>query len=250
MSRVQSIERAFAVLGALGDGPIGVTEVAERVDLPKSTAARMLASLAREGAVEQVSGDTRYRLGARIVSLAAGVVLTRSIVALAHPVLVELASAVGEAAGLSVADGFVVHYVDQVDTSHQVLVRDWTGARLPMHAVSSGQVFLALMAPPAVDRLLANPLERFTPRTLVEAPAMRERLRRVQVDGYAWTSDEFAEGINSVAAPIADAAGDVSAAVHVHGPSYRFPRAGAETTIALHVLAAAAQISARLRQVS
>ncbi len=250
MSRVQSIERAFAVLGALGDGPIGVTEVAARVDLPKSTAARMLASLAREGAVEQVPGGTRYRLGAKIVSLAAGVVPTRSIVALAHPVLVELASTVGEAAGLSVADGFVVHYVDQVDTTHQVLVRDWTGTRLPMHAVSSGQVFLAHMAPLAVDRLLANPLERFTPRTLVEAAAIQERLRRVQVDGYAWTSDEFAEGINSVAAPITGAAGEVSAAVHVHGPSYRFPQAGAESTVARRVLAAASRISARLRQVS
>ena len=43
MSRVQSIERAFAVLGALADGPLGVTEVAQRVDLPKSTAARLLA---------------------------------------------------------------------------------------------------------------------------------------------------------------------------------------------------------------
>jgi len=250
MSRVQSIERAFAVLGALGDGPIGVTEVAARVDLPKSTAARMLASLAREGAVEQVPGGTRYRLGAKIASLAAGVVPTRSIVALAHPVLVELASAVGEAAGLSVADGFVVHYVDQVDTSHQVLVRDWTGARLPMHAVSSGQVFLAHMAPSALDRFLADPLERFTPRTLVNPAALRERFRRIELDGYAWVGDEFSEGINSVAAPIADAAGDVSAAVHVHGPSYRFPPAGAEKTIALHVRAAAAQISARLRQVS
>ena len=248
MSRVQSIERAFAVLGALGDGPMRLTDVAERVDLPKSTAARLLASLAREGAVEQIPGDTRYRLGARMVSLAAGVVPTRSVVALARPVLVELASAVGEAAGLSMADGFVVHYVDQVDTTHQVQVRDWTGTRLPMHAVSSGQVFLAHMAPSAVDRLLAEPLERFTPRTLVDAAALRDRLRRIQVDGYAWTRDEFAEGINSVAAPVADASGEVSVAVHVHGPAYRFPAAGAETTIALQVLTAAARISARLRQ--
>ncbi len=54
MSRVQSIERAFAVLAALADGPIGVTGVAERVGLPKSTVARLLGSLQREGAVEQV----------------------------------------------------------------------------------------------------------------------------------------------------------------------------------------------------
>ncbi|MFN2483727.1 MAG: IclR family transcriptional regulator [Candidatus Limnocylindria bacterium] len=248
MSRIQSVERAFAVLSALGDGPIGVTGVAERADLPKSTAARILAALVREGAVEQAQGDSRYRLGATMVSLAAGVVPTRSIVALAHPLLAELASTVGEAAGLSVADGFVVHYVDQVDTTHQVQVRDWTGTRLPMHAVSSGQVFLAHMAPSAVERLLSSRLERFTPRTLVDPASIRERLRRIQVDGYAWTRDEFAEGINSVAAPITDAGGDVSAAVHVHGPAYRFPPAGAETKIALHVLTAASRISARLRR--
>lgn len=248
LSRVQSIERAFAVLSALVDGPIGVTAVAEQVDLPKSTAARLLASLAREGAVEQIPGGTSYRLGARIVSLASGVIPTRGLIALARPVLVDLASATGEAAGLSVLDGFLVRYIDQVDTGHQVLVRDWTGSRLPIHAVSSGQVFLAHMAPSVVDRFLLGPLERFTPRTLVEPAALNERLRRIQLDGYVWGRDEFAEGINSVAAPIADAAGNVTAAVHVHGPAYRFPKAGAEREIAQRVLSAAGRISTRLRR--
>ena len=248
MSRVQSVERAFAVLSALTDGPMGVTDVATRVALPKSTTARLLTSLVREGMVERQAGDPRYRLGARIVSLAAGLVPNRSLVALAHPVLVELASVVGEAAGLSVVDGSVVHYIDQVDTTHQVLVRDWTGSRLPVHAVASGQVFLAHMPVSAVDRLLAEPLERFTPRTLVDPTALRERIRRAQLDGYVWGRDEFAEGLNSVAAPIADAAGNVSAAVHVHGPAYRFPPAGAQTQIAREVLAAAARISTRLRR--
>ena len=103
MSRVQSIERAFAVLGALADGPIGVTEVADRADLPKSTAARLLASLAREGVVEQVPGDTRYRLGPRLVTLAARIRPARTLAALARPSLEALADETGEAAGLSVA---------------------------------------------------------------------------------------------------------------------------------------------------
>jgi DNA-binding IclR family transcriptional regulator len=247
VSRVQSIERAFAVLSALADGPIGVTEVADRVDLPKSTAARMLASLAREGAVEQVPGDTRYRLGSRIVSLAAGVVPARSLVAIAHPILVDLASAAGEAAGLSVPDGAAVHYIDQVDTTHQVQVRDWTGTRVPMHAVSSGQVLLAHMAPADVDRYLRLPLARFTPRTIVEPDALRERLRTILLDGHAWVREEFAEGLTSVAAPIADGAGDVIAAVHIHGPSYRFPADGTHGEIARHVVEAAGRISGRLR---
>ena len=104
-TRVQSIERAFAVLSALADGPIGVTDVAERVDLPKSTVARLLASLQREGAVEQEPGGTRYRVGSRIVTLAATVLPTRSMVVLARPELEALALAIGEAAGLAVPEG-------------------------------------------------------------------------------------------------------------------------------------------------
>ncbi|HET9520393.1 MAG TPA: IclR family transcriptional regulator [Candidatus Limnocylindrales bacterium] len=247
MSRVQSIERAFAVLSALADGPIGVTEVAERVDLPKSTAARLLASLAREGAVEQVPGETRYRLGGRIVSLAAGVLPARSLVAIARPILVELASAAGEAAGLSVADGASVHYIDQVDTAHQVQVRDWAGPRVPMHAVSSGLVFLAHMSPAAIERYLAQPRVAFTDRTVTESGALRERLRRVLLDGHAWVREEFAEGLNSVAAPVAGDGGEIVAAVHLHGPSYRFPAIGMEDAAAELVVSAARRISARLR---
>jgi DNA-binding IclR family transcriptional regulator len=249
VSRVQSIERAFAVLSALADGPIGVTEVAERVALPKSTAARMLASLTREGVVEQVPGDTRYRLGGRIVSLAAGVLPARSLVAIARPILVELASSAGEAAGLSVPDGASVHYIDQVETTHQVQIRDWTGSRLPMHAVSSGQVFLAHMSSVAVERYLAMPRVAFTARTITDSATLRERLRTVQLGGCAWAREEFSEGLNSVAAPVAGEDGEIVAAVHLHGPSYRFPAAGSEEQVAALVVSAARDVSARLRGV-
>jgi DNA-binding IclR family transcriptional regulator len=248
VSRVQSIERAFAVLGTLADGPIGVTEVAERTSLPKSTAARLLASLAREGAVEQVPGDTRYRLGGRLATLAAGVLPTRSLVRLARPSLAELSAAVGEAAGLSVPEGELVHYIDQVDTPNPVSVRDWTGSRLPMHAVSSGQVLLAFRPVAALEHYLEQPLERFTERTLVDPDALQARLREVRRDGYAWVREEFDRGINSVAAPIADVSGEVVAAVHLHGPSYRFPTAGSEALIAERVVTTAARIAGSLRQ--
>lgn len=247
MSRVQSIERAFAVLAALSDGPLGVTEVAERAELPKSTAARLLASLAREGAVEQVPGATSYRVGSRIVTLAAAVTPTRSMVALARPDIAELAAALGEVAGLGVADGWRVHYVDQVDTPNPVQVRDWTGTRVPMHAVPSGQVILANLPPAALERYLARPLERFTDRTITDPDALRERLRKVARDGHAWVREEFAEGIASVAAPVSDQDGEVVAAVHAHGPSYRFPPPGTDDEVARRVVAAAARISSRIR---
>ena len=244
---VQSIQRAFAVLGALADGPLGVTDVAARSHIPKSTAARMLAALAAEGAVEQVPGETRYRLGPHLIALASGLGDARGLVATARPVLIDLASDLGEAAGLSVRDGWTVHYVDQVDSPNPVQVRDWTGTRIPLHAVSSGQVFLAQLPAPMLARYLAEPLEQFTPHTLTGAAALLERLRDVRREGHAWVRDEFANGITSVAAPVADARGELVAAVHVHGPTYRFPPRGQEESIAGAVRAAAARIGDRLR---
>ncbi len=247
MSRVQSIERAFAVLGALTDGPIGVTEVAERVELPKSTAARMLQSLAREGAVEQVPGETRYRLGPRIERLAVGLGATRTLAEVARPHLAELALSVGEAAGLSVPEDHEVHYVDQVDTPNPVGVRDWTGSRVPLHAVSSGLVFLAHRPAAAVERYLGGPLLALTPRTTTDPDVLRERLRAVALSGFAWVHDEFAEGISSVAAGIADATGEGIGAVHVHGPSYRFPPPGRDAALGLHVATTANRVARTLR---
>jgi DNA-binding IclR family transcriptional regulator len=244
---VQSIRRAFSVLDALGDGPVGVTDLARACGLPKSTVARLLDTLQAEGAVRQLPGDSRYQLGPRIVALASGMRDTRGLVATAHPTLVELAERTGEASGLSVPDGGNVHYIDQVDSPNPVQVRDWTGTRIPMHAVSSGQVFLAYMPAPSLARLLATPREAFTDRTITEAGALLERLRTVRTEGYAWVREEYAEGITSIAAPVAAADGEIAAAVHVHGPTYRFPVAGSEARLAAAVVAAASEIRNRLR---
>jgi DNA-binding IclR family transcriptional regulator len=224
-----------------------VTQVATATRLPKSTVARLLDTMQAEGVVQQIPGDARYRLGLRIASLAGGLHETRGLVATAHPTLVELADLTGEASGLSVPDGSLVHYIDQVDSPNPVQVRDWTGSRIPMHAVSSGQVFLAFMPPPALIRLLAEPRERFTPQTITEAGPLLDRLRHVRQDGYAWVREEFSEEIVSVAAPIASADGEVIAALHVHGPSYRFPARGSEARVAAAMVAAAAQVGMRLR---
>ncbi len=247
MSSVQSIRRAFDVLGALAGGPLGVTDVADRSGLPKSTAARLLATLAREGAVEQIPGDTLYRLGPRLVTLAAGFSMARSLAALARPTLEHLAASSGEAAGLGVHDGAYVHYIDQVDTPNEVLVRDWTGSRSPLHATSSGQVLLAFRTPAAIEHYLDVPLERFTPRTPADREAVMARIREIRRQGFAWAIEEFDPGISSVAAPIADGSGEVIAAVHIHGPSYRFPPAGHQRQLADLVVAAGARIAADLR---
>ena len=249
MSRVQSIERAFAVLGALADGPIGVTEVADRADLPKSTAARLLASLAREGVVEQVPGDTRYRLGPRLVTLAARIRPARSLAALARPVAGG-ARRDGRRGGRPERRPTATSSTTSTrsDSPNPVSVRDWTGSRIPLHAVSSGQVLLASAPPTFVQRYLGRPLERFTPRTLVD----RRRAARADARDPARRLHLGARGVRR-----GDLVGRGAGRRRVRrgrrgGPPPRavvpVPGPGTERALAERVVATAARISGSLRQ--
>ncbi len=236
---MQSVERAFAILRCLAGGAAGVSEVADRVGLPKSTVSRLLSTLQVLGAVEQAGTGNEYRIGEAMFDITAGARPGRSLISLARPHLSELVDALDEVAGLSVLDVGDVVYLDQVAADHQVQVRDWTGERIPAHMVSSGLVLLAHMSEPELDRYLDRPLEASTDHTITDPAALRQRLAAIAADGYVWTRDEYVPGISSVAAPIFGFDGRVVGAVHVHGPSYRFPEPGRADDIAKTVVEAA-----------
>ncbi|MCS7006801.1 MAG: IclR family transcriptional regulator [Gaiellaceae bacterium] len=174
----------------------------------------------------------------------------RSLAALARPHLAALVRALGEDAGLALPDGHDVVYVDQVECDHPVQVRDWTGTRAPLHTVPSGLVLLAEWPERALGAYLGRGLVALTPRTTTDPDALRARLEEARRVGYAWGREEYAEGITSVAAPIRDARGHAVAAIHVHGPSYRFPPPGEEERVASEVVAAAQAVSRSLRRES
>ncbi len=222
MTTVQSIDRAFAVLRSLTAGPAGVTDIADRVELPKSTVSRLLSTLEELGAVEQVAVGGEYRIGWAMLELAAAARPGRSLVSVARPHLAELNRLTGEAAGISIPDGIEMLYLDQLTPDSELQVRDWTGHRIPMHAVPSGQVVLA-SDPELVARVTDGPLTRFTEHTITSAVELQKRLALVDHDGYAWAFEEFAVGLNSVAAAVRAEDGHVIASLHVYGPASRFP---------------------------
>lgn len=242
---VQSLERAFAILDEVAQRPAGVTAIADRVRLPKSTVARLLSTLEDLDAVERFDG-TQWRIGPGVAALTATVSPERSLIATARPFLVDLVAELSEDAGLGLPDGNEILYVDQLESDNAVQVRDWTGTRAPMHAVPSGLVLLAEWPAAALEAYLAAELVALTRQTVTDPERLRVRLAEVREDGYAWGFEEFADGIDSVAAPIRDARGKPVAAIHVHGPAYRFPRRGSEHAIAERLVAACAAASAQL----
>ena len=242
---VQSIDRAFQVLKALAVEPSGVTELASRVGLPKSTVARMLSSLEDQGAVTRGPDGTSYAIGIGLVELAGAIDATAALATAVRPHLVWLSGQLGEAAGFSIPTGYTIQYMVQVESPNPVQVRDYTGLMVPMHIGPSGLSVMAQWPAEEVDRYLSRPLEAYTPHTVIDADEIRERLKAIRSSGHCWIREEFAEGINSVAAPVLADGKRALGAIHVHGPAYRFPADGNASSIGSLVMDAAARFSSR-----
>ena len=173
---VQSIDRAFQVLKALAVEPSGVTDLASRVGLPKSTVARMLSSLEDQGAVTRGPDGTSYAIGIGLVELAGAIDATAALATAVRPHLVWLSGQLGEAAGFSVPTGYTIQYMVQVESPNPVQVRDYTGLMVPMHIGPSGLSVMAQWPPEEVDRYLSRPLEAYTAHTVVDAGEIRDQV--------------------------------------------------------------------------
>ena len=220
---VRSVDRAAALLLALGDshGEAGVTELARRLGLHKSTASRLLSTLQRRGLVEQDADTGKYRLGLVVIRLADRAERTLDLRAIALPELERLARSSHETAGLGIRDGDRVLFVAQADGPNLIATGDWTGRASTLHANASGKVLLSSLAEREVLRIVRLGLVRHTARTITELEPLLEELARARRRGYATSASELEQGLNAVAAPVCDARGQVIAAVEVWGPSSR-----------------------------
>jgi DNA-binding IclR family transcriptional regulator len=245
MSGVQSIARAFELLRVLAVGPAGITELAARTGLPKSTVARIMAALEEEGAVAREDDGRGFVMGPGMAELAGAIDASAALATAIRPHLQWLSAQLGEAAGFSVPTGYSLQYVVQVESPNPVQVRDYTGLTVPMHIGPSGLCVMAQWPGEEIDRYLARPLEAFTTHTVNDPALIRKRLEEIREQGYFWIYEEFAEGINSVAAPVFTTGARALGAIHVHGPAYRFPAAGNTEEIAAVVTAAAHRFSQR-----
>jgi DNA-binding IclR family transcriptional regulator len=249
--RNQSIDRAFTILRdvATHQSGVGVSEVAARIGLPKSTVSRMLATLEHVGAVERLQTKDQFVIGQALMAMVSSAPFTRHLSVAARTVMLDLTERTNEAVALCFADGDYMLVADLIQTRRRVQVQDVAGQRFPLHATSPGKIFLAHRSPEALDDYLSRPLERYTPATITQPEALRRHLSEIREQGFAWTIEEL-DDIAGVSAPIRNGAGQVIAALNLYGPSFRFPPSGQKNALGRLIVETSQKISARLGEKS
>jgi DNA-binding IclR family transcriptional regulator len=221
---VQSVDRAISVMEFLSRrGWSGVTEVANELNIHKSTAYRLLTTLRDRGLVEQDAATEKYRLGFGLVLLASSVRADLDILRCARPVCERLSEQTRETVTVAVLeedDAVVIH---QTISRTSALNADWTGRHTPLHATAAGKIFLAHMTADQRRRVLRRPLERFTENTIVDPAVLRDHVQVIADDGFAYTVEELEVGLNAIGAPMYSANGEVVGAMSVSGPAFRLP---------------------------
>lgn len=218
-----SVGKAIAVLNAF-DSPaslLGVTELALRAGVPRSTAFRLLEALECGHFVER-SGH-RWCLGRRLFELGnlVSYCRPRNLRDVALPYLSELYEISHETVRLAVLEDLDVLYVEKLYGHNRVRTPSPVGGRVPSHCSAVGKALLAFSDEETVERLITRGLEARTPYTIVLARLFRECLAGVRREGVAFDREESTLGVTCVAAPILRH-GHAVAAISVSGYSSRF----------------------------
>jgi DNA-binding IclR family transcriptional regulator len=219
---VQSLERALAILTHLcdRDQPIGVTELAGRLRLAKSTVHRLLSTLEEAGVVARTV-DAAYRPGLKLWEIGCAAVRGLNVREAARPTMERLMRRTGETVHLSVWDQGEVVYIEKVDGTNPIRLHSTIGGRAPAHATASGLAFLAFRKPEESTEVWKKDLGRFTPRTIITTNQLEHRLDAIRRQGYAYSTGAWHSGSAGVAAPIRAHTGSLVAVLSVAGPAER-----------------------------
>jgi DNA-binding IclR family transcriptional regulator len=214
---LSSVRNALRVIDTFSsqDPVLGVVEIARRLKISKSAVSRLVTTLCAEN-ILAMTPSGHYRLGVRLYDIGLLAVQSHQLFDAALDALVALRGATGKSAHFSILDDLDVVQVNRLTANDISLLR---GAmpRPPAHATSTGKAILAFSTPELIDRAIAGGLRRFTRATISDAGKLRSVLDTVKADGYAFSKDEYVDGVSGISAPILDQSGIAVGALTIIG---------------------------------
>jgi IclR family transcriptional regulator, KDG regulon repressor len=246
-ARLSSVANSIRLLGSFSgeENELGITTLATRLRLAKSTVHRLATTLTSSRFLEQNGETGKYRLGLALFELGALVRRRMDVANEARPKLRELLEKTGETVQLGIVDHFSVLYVYEMESRRAIRMAAAVGARAPLHCTAVGKVLLASQPQDYVKQVLDLGLTSYTPKTVTRRDAVLAMLTEVSARDYATDDEESEIGLRAIASPVRNHTGAVIAAVGMAAPVQRMNKKAMQTCVP-DVLATATAISARL----
>ncbi len=217
---------------------LGVPEICARLDLPRSTTYRYISALRAHRFVEEAPDGAGYRLGGRILELAA-TMARKPLREVALPHMERIARETGETALLCGLREHVGVCLEKVDGTHALRVSYELGETYPLHAGSTGKAILAHLDPDELEAVIREVgLPRITATTITSEGKLKKELAKIRACGYAESEGESIIGTHGIAAPIFSPSGRIVGSVGVSVPHLRAEEKNRERLVRLVVEAA------------
>ncbi|MCL4783790.1 MAG: IclR family transcriptional regulator [Bryobacterales bacterium] len=217
---VPALERGLAILEIVAKSRNGYTfsQLAERLEFPKSSVHALLVTLERLGYLQQMESTGRYVTGLNLVRIATaashGITLRQK----AGPVLCDLTQRTGLTAHMAILEHNEAILVAKVEPSGTIPVATWLGKRIDYHCTSMGKALIAWLAEDEVRQLVKERrMLRHNENTICTLERLKAELLRTRKVGYAVDDEEEEIGIRCVGVPVIDGSGEVAAAISVSG---------------------------------
>jgi IclR family transcriptional regulator, KDG regulon repressor len=225
-TRLSSVANSLRLIKAFSEDhyEIGISDLAKRLGLAKSTVHRLASTLLEQGMLEQNAGDGKYRLGLALFELGTLVRRKMDFTVEARPFLRTLMEKTGETVHLAILDHDSVLYIITHESKQALRMGSKVGTRVPVHSTAVGKTLLAFQPEQEIARIVGLGLPASAPNTIVDAEALQRELAQVRARGYAVDDEESEVGLRAVAAPIRSYSGSVIAAISIAGPVHRMTR--------------------------
>ena len=245
--RLSSVANSIRLTKAFSEDEyeMGISALASRLGLAKSTVHRLATTLVEYDILEQNRETGKYRLGLALFELGTLVRRKMDTASESRAQMYSLAEMTGETVQLAILDHQSVLYIRILESRQAVRMSTIAGSRAPAHCTSVGKVLLAFQPGEMARQIIDQGLRRYTPATITDTALLQEELASIRSKGYAIDDEEIEVGLRCVAAPIRNHSGRVIAAISVAAPVQRMTKKNVQTT-APTVVAAADAISRRL----
>jgi DNA-binding IclR family transcriptional regulator len=247
---IQSLERGIAILemASRSTGPASLTDLAELLQIDRSSAFRLANTLRRRGFLSYLRERKAYTLGPSVWRLSHQYDWGALLIRVARDRLKDLAAQTTETVHLAIREGNRALFIDHAATNHVISVAVQTGERVPLHCTAHGKALLSDCDKTDLKNIFGSEkLETYTKQTIDTLDRLSKACRQIRAQGYAMDAGEYQVGLRCLAAPIRAERGTVVAAIGISAPLQRFG-AKQRRTCAREVSAAAERISERLAQ--